>query len=93
MENERKVKITLAELTQLWAQFMNDSGSACVLAFFLEKAGDSEIKKVIESALQLSKTHIQKLTTFFNEENYPVPYGFKAEDDVDLSAPKLYSDS
>jgi hypothetical protein len=93
MENERIVKITSAELTQLWSQYLNDSGSVCVLTFFLEKAEDPEIKQVIEFALQLSKTHIQKLHTFFNEEKYPVPYGFKLEEDVDLSAPKLYSDS
>jgi Protein of unknown function (DUF3231) len=93
MENDRKVKITSAELAQLWAQFMNDSGSGCVLTFFLEKAEDSEIKSVIEFALQLSKTHIEKLTVFFNQEGYAVPYGFKVEEDVDLSAPKLYTDS
>jgi hypothetical protein len=93
MENARKVMITSAELAQLWAQYMNDSGSVCVLTFFLEKAEDPEIKSVIESALQLSKTHIEKLTVFFNQEDYAVPYGFKVEEDVDLSAPKLYTDS
>mgnify|MGYP001051876724 FL=1 len=93
MENERKVKITSAELAQLWAQYMNDSGSVCVLTFFLEKVEDPEIKPVIEFALQLSKTHIEKLTVFFTQEDYAVPYGFKVEEDVDLSAPKLYTDS
>ncbi|MCM3690684.1 DUF3231 family protein [Neobacillus niacini] len=93
MENERKVKITSAELAQIWAQYMNDSGSICVLTFFLEKAEDSEIKQIVEFALQLSKTHIEKLTAFFNEEKFAVPYGFKLEEDVDVSAPKLYSDS
>jgi hypothetical protein len=93
MENERSVKITSAELAQIWAQYMNDSGSICVLTFFLEKAEDPEIKQVIEFALQLSKTHIEKLTAFFNEGKYAVPYGFNIEEDVDLSAPKLYSDS
>jgi hypothetical protein len=93
MENERIVKVTSAELTQLWSQYLNDSGSVCVLTFFLEKAEDPEIKQVIEFALQLSKAHIQKLHIFFSEEKYPVPYGFKLEEDVDLSAPKLFSDS
>jgi hypothetical protein len=93
MENDRKVKITSAELAQLWAQYMNDSGSVCVLTFFLEMAEDPEIKSVIEFALQLSKTHIEKLTVFFNQEDYAVPYGFKVEEDVDLSAPKLFTDS
>ena len=93
MENDRKVKITSAELAQLWSQYMNDSGSVCVLTFFLAKVEDPEIKSVIEFALRLSKTHIEKLTFFFNQEDYAVPYGFKVEEDVDLSAPKLYTDS
>lgn len=92
MENDRKVKITAAELAQLWSQYMNDSGSVCVLTYFLEKVEDPEIKSVIEFALRLSKTHIEKLTVFFNQEDYAVPYGFKVDEDVDLSAPKLYTD-
>ncbi|MEH6996185.1 DUF3231 family protein [Neobacillus drentensis] len=47
----------------------------------------------MEFALNLSSTHIEKLTVFFKDENYPVPYGFKIEVDVDLSASKLFSDS
>jgi hypothetical protein len=93
MEIDKKVMITSAELAQLWAQYMNDSGSICVLSFFLEKVEDPEIKPVIEFALQLSTKHIDKLTGFFNEEDYPVPYAFKIEEDVDLTAPKLYTDS
>lgn len=93
MENGRQIKITSAEMAQLWAQYMNDSGSICVLTFFLEKAEDAEIKPVIEYALQLSTTHIEKLTAIFTEEKYVVPHGFKLEEDVDLTAPKLYSDS
>jgi hypothetical protein len=93
MEIDKKVLITSAELAQLWAQYMNDSGSACVLTYFLEKVEDPEIKPIIEYALQLSMKHIEKLTVFFNEEDYRVPHGFKMEDDVDLSAPKLFTDS
>ncbi|MFP7296638.1 DUF3231 family protein [Neobacillus niacini] len=93
MENDKKVKITSAELAQLWSQYMNDSGSICVLKFFLEKVEDQEISYVIEFALRLSQTHVEKLTLFFEKEDYAIPYGFKVEEDVDLSAPKLYTDS
>jgi hypothetical protein len=93
MEIDKKVMITSAELAQLWAQYMNDSGSSCILTFFLEKAEDPDIQPIIEFALRLSKTHIEKLKVFFNEEDYAVPHGFKVEEDVDLSAQKLYSDS
>lgn len=93
MDKERQIKLTSAEMAQLWAQYMNDSGSICILTYLLEKAEDAEIKAVIDYALDLSKTHIQKLTAIFTEEKYIVPHGFKVEEDVDLTAPKLFSDS
>jgi hypothetical protein len=40
---------------------------------------------VIEHALDLSKEHIKKLTSVFTEENHAIPYGFKVEEDVDLT--------
>lgn len=40
----------------------------CVLTFFLEKAEDMEIKSIIEFALELSKSHIQKITAILTEE-------------------------
>jgi hypothetical protein len=72
---------------------MNDSGSKCVLTHFLEKAEDEEIRSVIEIALNLSKTHIQKLTSIFIEENFVVPNGFKVDEHVNLASSKLFSDS
>jgi hypothetical protein len=93
MDNDIKIKLTTGEMAQLWAQYMNDSGSVCVLTHFLEKAEDEEIKPVIEWALNLSKSHIQKLTSIFVKEGYVVPNGFKVEEHVNLASAKLYSDS
>jgi hypothetical protein len=93
MENEKQIRLTSMEISQLWAQYLNDSGSICILTYFLEKAEDAEIKSVIEYALELSKKHIEKLTSIFTEEKHAIPYGFKIEEDVDLSAPRLYSDN
>lgn len=93
MNKDKHLKLTTGEMAQLWAQYMNDSGSVCVLTHFLEKAEDEEIRPVIEFALNLSKTHIQKLTSFFVEEDYVVPNGFKVEEHVNLTSSKLFSDS
>nr|WP_153735712.1 DUF3231 family protein [Aquibacillus halophilus] len=93
MEQEKQIRLTSTEIAQLWAQYMNDSASICMLTYFLEKAEDAEIKPVIAHALELSQAHIQKLTTIFTEEKNKVPHGFKVEEDVDLTAPRLYSDS
>ena len=92
-ENEKQIRLTSAELGQLWTQYLNDSSSVCVLTYFLEKAEDIEVKSVIEYALGLSKLHIQKITSILTEEKHAIPDGFNLEDDVDLTAPRLYSDS
>lgn len=92
MESGEQIRLTSAEIAQLWAQYMNDSGSICILTYFLEKAEDEEIKSVIAYALELSKKHIEKLSSIFTEEKHAIPHGFKVEEDVDLTAPRLYSD-
>jgi hypothetical protein len=92
-EKEKQIRLTAGELGQLWAQYLNDSASACLLAFFLEKAEDGEIKPLIEFALGLSASHIQKVTAILTEEKNVVPTGFSLEEDVDVTAPRLYSDS
>lgn len=88
-----QIRLTAGEIAQLWTQYLNDSSSICVLSFFLEKAEDEEIKPLIKHALDLSQSHILKITAILNEEKNVVPYGFSIKEDVDLSAPRLYSDS
>lgn len=45
----------------------------------------------MELGLELSKSHLEKITGFFQQENFPVPVGF-TEEDVNLNAPPLFSD-
>ncbi len=93
MENKAQIRLTSSEIAQLWGQYINDSASICTLTYFLEKAEDTEIKPLIDYALNLSKSHIKILTSIFEEEKNKVPHGFKVEEDVDLTAPRLFSDS
>lgn len=93
MEQEKQIRLASGEITHLCMQYMADSASVCTLSYFLEKAEDTEIKPIIEHALKLSQAHIQKIQTILTEENYTVPHGFKLEEDVDLTAPRLYADS
>ncbi|MFS0821787.1 DUF3231 family protein [Bacillus sp. 1P02SD] len=91
-DKETQIRLTAGEIAQLWVQYLNDSGSKCVLAYFLEKVEDEEIKPIIEFALGLSASHIEIIAAILTEEKHVVPYGFKMEEDVDLTAPRLYSD-
>lgn len=93
LEFERHVKLTAAEITQLWASYMNDKGLTCQLQHFLAKVEDEEIRPLIQQALDLVQGNLKSLTEIFNKENYPLPYGFNTEEDVDATAPRLFSDT
>lgn len=92
MNQGKQTRLTSAEIAQLWAQYMTDSASICIFSHFAEKADDHEIKAVVKYALKLSKTHIEKVALLCRQDKHAVPSGFKVEEDVDLSAPKLYTD-
>lgn len=85
------VRLTSSELANLWTQFQSDSMSICFIAHSLECVEDQDVRGVLKSAKQLSKSHIEKIKEFLNEANYPVPKGFTKED-VNLKAPPLFSD-
>ncbi|MDM5326926.1 DUF3231 family protein [Neobacillus sp. CF12] len=87
------VKLTSAEIANLWTQYINDSLSICILTHSIAKAEDQDIKEVLEFALSLAESHIFKITEFFNEENFPIPKGFTLEEDLNLNAPQLFTDA
>jgi hypothetical protein len=84
-------RLTSAEIANLWTQYINDSMAACVISYFLAKVEDKDIREILEAALGLSHSHLEKVTGFFEKENYPIPVGFTKED-VNLDAPRLFSD-
>lgn len=84
-------KLNSAEHGKLWATYMGNSMSICILTYFVKQVEDPEIKKVVGNALQLSKEFLQGITEIYTKENYPIPIGF-TEEDVNLGAPKLFSD-
>ncbi|QGQ98102.1 DUF3231 family protein [Paenibacillus psychroresistens] len=91
-ENEHNIRLTSVEITNLWLSYSNDSMAICVLKYFLAKVQDTEVRPIIEYALKLSTNHVERVTKIFNKENFPIPEGFK-EEDVNVTAPPLYSDT
>ncbi|WP_239984596.1 DUF3231 family protein [Lentibacillus sediminis] len=86
-------KLTASELAQLWTAYLNDTLSICEVTYFLNHIEDPEIRELLSWSLQLSKAHIEKITTIFKGEQYPIPKGFTLQEDVNVDAPRLYSDS
>lgn len=93
MDVKTNHNITLAsgEIATLWDVYMQDSMSVCVLRYFLEQVEDMETRPVIEFAYHTAQKQMQKIYEIFTEEEIPIPDGFK-EEDVNLKAPRLYSD-
>ncbi|MBS4174289.1 DUF3231 family protein [Bacillus sp. FJAT-49736] len=89
--SENDQNLISGEISQLWANYMNDSMAICMLSYFKENVEDQEVLPIIEYALELSESHIETLTNLFQKHNFPIPIGFTKED-VNLQAPRLYSD-
>ncbi|WP_248929571.1 DUF3231 family protein [Paenibacillus hamazuiensis] len=90
-ENQTHEKLTSAEQGKLWATYIGNTMSICVLSHMLNHVEDQEIKKVLENALRLSEQFVQSIKQIFEQENYPIPKGF-TEEDVNPGAPRLFED-
>lgn len=91
METEHNPRLNSGELSQLWIGYMQDSLTVCSMKHFLQVVEDDNIRPVIQQCLDISQSHIPKLTALFDSDDRPVPIGF-TEQDVDLQAPRLFSD-
>jgi Protein of unknown function (DUF3231) len=90
-DGNKQDKLTAAEHATLWSQYVNDSLSVCILRYFLNHVNDKKIRKVLEFALKLSESHIEKIKGFLSRDNQPIPVGF-TEKDVHVDAPLLFTD-
>jgi hypothetical protein len=88
MEHSR---LTSAEIGGLWATFMNSSMEWCLITYFLHNLKDSEIKMVLNKALEASNERLQFIKDIFLYEKIPIPDGFSKED-INLEAPPLFYD-
>ncbi|MED4453056.1 DUF3231 family protein [Metabacillus fastidiosus] len=89
---EKLPKLTSAEIASIWTAYVNDSMSKCILGYFLKDIEDDEIRPIVQYAYDISSAHIEKLTHLFQGEQLPLPIGFTNED-VNMNAPRLYTDS
>ena len=88
---EHKIRLTSSEIGGLWATYIQENMTVCLLTYFLHHNGDEEIKTVLQQAYALSASRLQTITTIFNEEGIPIPDGF-TEKDLDLTAPPIFYD-
>jgi hypothetical protein len=85
------IRLSSAEIGGLWATFIQDSMTICLVKYFLYHNQDEEIKPLLEKALKTAENHIQQISAIFTKENIPLPDSFKDED-INYSAPPLFYD-
>ncbi|MFC0215142.1 DUF3231 family protein [Paenibacillus chartarius] len=91
MNSTKSIPFTAAEVSALWHQYLSDSMAIYVYKYFLNIIEDEQIQSILESALQFAESHIKKITGFLNANDFEIPLGF-TEKDVNLTAPRLFSD-
>ena len=88
----RNLPLTAPELASLWTQYLSDTMSICFFIYALEHIEDEDIRAIYHKALELSRSHVEKVEELFKEEDYPIPKGF-TDEDVNVKAPRLFQDS
>ncbi len=91
-KTQHNIRLTSAEIANLWGAYVGNTMSSCIFRYFERHVEDLQIKEVVEVALSFSEQIVSRIKTIFESEDFPVPVGF-TEHDVDLEAPRLFSDS
>jgi hypothetical protein len=91
MLKKHNISLNSADISGLWKAYIQNTATLCIVKHFIQHVQDSEIKPIINEQINLLETYIDKTKNIFIEEDFPIPKGF-SEDDVDLSAPALYTD-
>ena len=89
---DKTTLLTSSEIASLWTSYMQNSMSIQVMSYFLKTVEDSEVRAIIEKGQTIATTHMAQLLEVFQKEEIPTPAGF-SESDVNLNAPRLYTDS
>lgn len=89
--NHNRTGLTSAEMGKLWSTYIGNTMGRCVLSYYLNHIEDTDIKKVLETALGLSEAWISNIKAIFEKVDFPIPIGFTS-DDVNVNAPRLFQD-
>jgi hypothetical protein len=86
------IRLTSGEIAELFNTYITNKVSICILSYFNAKVEDPDMKMVLARTLEISQKLVQWNESIFREENHPLPKAFN-EDDVNINAARLYSDT
>ncbi|NAP00401.1 DUF3231 family protein [Halomonas sp. MG34] len=89
---DKHTKATASEIANLWGTYMHASSTKAMLSYFKEKAEDEDIRNLLEKVYAVSTFELENASQLLTESACPIPKGF-SEEDVNVEAPRLYSDT
>jgi len=88
----KQIPLISSEIGGLWNAYMSESLTTKVLSYFLNRVEDEETRVLLQQTLDMSNQHLTEITNIFNQAGLPIPDAFN-DNDVNISAPRLFSDS
>src|SRR5690625_3420550 len=93
---ERKIDIfddlKCGEVSHIWMGYQYESLHFCGITFFLQHVDDDPIREILEEGLLLTRKRMVQMEQLFTEYKQLLPKGFDVDSDVNLLAPRLFSD-
>jgi hypothetical protein len=86
------LSLSPSEILSLWNVYLTETMTIHVTKYFLAKAEDKQVIKILEFALEISQEGVRMSSECFRKANHPLPQGF-TDEDVGMDTPKVFSDN
>jgi hypothetical protein len=73
VETEQTIRLTSAELANLWAAYMNSSLKKSFVQYFLAKVEDKDIRPVLEYALHIAESTFKQFQKYIGMKSITPP--------------------
>lgn len=90
--NQTHTALCALEVSYLWAGYSVDNMSVSILSGYSSRTTDDQVKEVLAAAADFAREQVSRKGQLLSEEGMPLPKGFIVEEEVRLSAPRLFSD-
>lgn len=92
VNNKMVNDLSSGEVSSLWMSYQYETLNRCGITFFLQHIEDASIREILQNALALTNKRIEQISELFMKYSQLLPKGFSIESDVNLQAPRLFSD-
>ncbi len=78
--DKEDLKLTSAEIGTLWGEYINGTAVDTVNKYMVSTIEDKKIKALFEDAIRTFAKQKKQITTFLENQGFPVPIGFTDSD-------------